>query len=116
MQPVLDYESLFPPVDISDYSKISIDVFNPDRQMKKIWIDLELVVKDETDSQERFERVISKRELIIGALRWQSFQFVLESQEQADAVYRGIKELSFCFEDSKSDGSIYVDNIRFLAK
>jgi len=116
MQPVLDYESLFPPVDISDYSKISIDVFNPDRQMKKIWIDLELVVKDEADSQERFESVTSKRELIIGALRWQSFQFVLESQEQADAVYRGIKELSFCFEDSKSDGSIYVDNIRFLAK
>ncbi|NLW12481.1 MAG: hypothetical protein GX028_10770 [Clostridiaceae bacterium] len=116
LQPCLEYGSLFPPMDISDYGQISIDVFNPDNQMKKLWICIDMVVQDESDLPERTELITSQQALVIGALRWQSFQFSLESEEQATTYSRAINELKFCFEDSKSDGSVYIDNIRFLAK
>lgn len=116
LQPCLDYGSLFAPMDISDYDKLSIDIFNPDRQIKKLAIKVEMTVNDETDSTPRTVNYTSKQQPVIGALRWQRFQFSLVEDDLSDVYSRAINEISLCIEDSAKDGSVYVDNIRFLAK
>jgi hypothetical protein len=101
--PCLEYASLFPPYDISGYDSIVVDLFNPDRQMKKIALRL-YFSPDSADYSEY------GRQTLISALRWQSLSFSLGEIfcNESKKVYG----IAFCLTDEKLNGSVYIDNIR----
>lgn len=89
--PVLSYASLFAPYDLKAYSRIKVDVFNPDQSEKTLQI----------------EGFIGS-ESIEKSLKWQTLS--LERKSEDSMVF---EELTFEFFDMQKSGVLFVDNIRF---
>jgi len=89
--PVLSYASLFAPYDLKAYSRIKVDVFNPDQSEKTLQI----------------EGFIGS-ESIEKSLKWQTL--TLERKSEDSMVF---EELTFEFFDMQKSGVLFVDNIRF---
>jgi len=90
--PVLDYVTLFSPLDLSAFRKISVDIFNPDLLEKKLSI----------------EGFAGETAIRVG-LFWQTL--VLEYESEGDML---LERLEFRLFDTAKSGELYVDNIRFL--
>ena len=90
--PVLEYVTLFAPLDLKPFRKISVDVFNPDLAEKKLTI----------------EGFRGEATIMVG-LRWQTLVLELEGEEGLM-----LDRLEFRFFDTNKSGELYMDNIRFL--
>ena len=89
-EPVLDYASLFAPIEIYGKNKITVDVFNPEQRKKRLKVE----GFGETEIRQQ--------------LTWQTL--TLEYQGELPIV---LESLRFIITDSQSHGEIYIDNIRF---
>ena len=105
---------MFPPLDLSYYQILSIDVFNADLQMKHMKLALS------TGQPGAPLQNLPGRLNILAALRWQRLQFDLgnaQGNAQGSAggeVLSSVRRLVFIIEDHKGKGSVYLDQIRFI--
>ena len=106
LEPLLHYDSLFPPLDLSAFSLIALDIFNPDQQLKHLRL---AVASGPADAQ---LQPLPTRITVLPALRWQRMQFDLGSLPEESRA--AIRRLVFLIEDRKEKGSVYLDNIRFV--
>ncbi|MDD4095574.1 MAG: hypothetical protein PHP22_04955, partial [Oscillospiraceae bacterium] len=91
--PVLDYASLFAPMDLRAFKRIAVDVFNPDLSEKKLSMN-----------------GYSGEAAIQAVLRWQTLILEFEGEEGPM-----LSRLEFRIFDTNKGGELYVDNIRFLS-
>ncbi len=108
LEPVIDYDCQFPPLDFSMFSQLTIDVFNPDRHFKAI--SLELV----TGSKDLAPQIVSPKQTLIPTLRWQQMTYDLDSNDSIDLT--AIRRIIFTIEDTKGSGSVYLDNIQLVLR
>jgi hypothetical protein len=90
--PVLDYATLFAPLNLSRFKQISIDIFNPDLAEKVLTVS-----------------GFSGRAVIQVGLRWQTLVLPVEGNDPLL-----LQNLEIGIFDTQRNGSLYVDNIRFL--
>ena len=90
--PILRYASLYVPLDLSAFKRVSIDIFNPDLEEKSI-------------SVSGFDG----RAVIAKGLKWQTVQLL-----HVDPEPLRIREFILTLFDRQNKGSIYVDKILFL--
>jgi len=90
--PVLRYASLYAPLDLSSFKRVSIDIFNPDQQSKKLSIN-------------GFEGT----SIIKSGLMWQTLQMIYENSQPMK-----IDTFVISISDPQKKGSVYIDNIRFI--
>ena len=90
--PVLDYASLFAPLNLRAFKKIAVDVFNPDVSEKKLSID-----------------GFSGEAVIQAVLRWQTLTLEFSGEEGPM-----LSRLELRVFDTNKSGELYVDNMRFL--
>lgn len=105
VEPVLDYDSFFPPLDLSAYVSLSIEVFNTDQQIKY----LSLGVAAGPAGAE--PRLLDERLVILPVLRWQKLTFSLRSLA---ADLSSIRRLILVIEDKKNKGVLYLDQISLI--
>ena len=89
--PILDYISLYAPLDLSTFGEVKIDVFNPDQNAKRVSI----------------EGFVGEVNLKAG-LMWQTLQFVCIPDTKLM-----IRSMEISIYDDEDKGSVYIDNIRF---
>jgi len=104
LEPLFHYDSLFPPLNLTQFGQVAVDIFNPDQQIKY----LRLAVAAGPDGAELLQ--LPSRVTILPALRWQRLQFDLTilTEEQRAAIRR----LVFIIEDRKEKGAVYFDNVQ----
>lgn len=90
--PILDYVTLFAPLDLSSFSRIVLDVFNPDQAEKELSIE-----------------GFSGKAPIEQKLKWQTLS--LECAAHTEMIF---EKLRFRVFDTQKSGVLYFDNIRFL--
>lgn len=90
-EPVLDYASLFAPLEIRGRTKLTVDVFNPEQRRKQLAV-------------EGFGECEIRQDLT-----WQTLTFNYKGEGSIS-----ISELKFTITDSERNGEIYFDNIRFI--
>ena len=90
--PILRYASMYAPIDLSSFTRICVDVFNPDQYSKK------LVISGFEGSA-----------VIKTGLMWQTLQLTYEESKPMK-----ISSLEIGIMDTQKKGSVYIDNIRFL--
>ena len=105
VEPLLQYESLYPPLDLSDYQTLTLKVFNTDQQSKSMRLaiaagpgDADLIV-------------LESRQNILPVLRWQSLTFKLSLPAEQLA---SVRRLVFQLEDRKDKGVLYLDQISLV--
>lgn len=108
LEPQLGYDSFFPPLNLSAFCQLALDVFNPDQQIKYLRLGVSAGPDDPGLN------LLPVRITVLPALRWQRLQFDLLGL--ADERRAAIRRLVFIFEDRKQKGSIYLDNIHFRVK
>jgi sialate O-acetylesterase len=118
IEPQLQHDSMFPPLDLSYYQILSIDVFNSDLQIKH----MKLAFSSGQPGAPL--QNLPGRLNILAALRWQRLQFDLgNAQGNAQGSAQGsageglltsVRRLVFIIEDHKGKGSVYLDQIRFI--
>jgi hypothetical protein len=91
LEPVLTYVTMFSPLDLSQFKRISVDIFNPDQAEKKLTIE-----------------GFSGCEKIEIGLRWQTL--TLNYSKDKPLV---LEKLEMNIFDTQKTGSVYIDNIRF---
>jgi len=91
-RPVLRYASLYAPLNLASFKRVSVDIFNPDQQTK------ELMISGFKDTA-----------AIKAGLMWQTLILTAES---AEAMLISTFEISI--KDLQKKGSVYIDNIQFL--
>jgi sialate O-acetylesterase len=106
VEPVLSYDSMFPPLDLSHYDLLSIDVFNPDQQTKYLRLAIAC------GSPNAPLQMLPGRVTILPALRWQRLQFDLRAVDESGLVT--VRRLVFIIEDRKGKGLVYLDQIRLV--
>lgn len=106
LEPILQYDSQFPPLDLSIYAQLSIDVFNTDQQVKSMRLALATGLPD-ADLQ-----LLPTRVTILPALRWQRLQYDLNGIDPAQRAE--VRRLAFIVEDRKGKGVLYLDQIRLI--
>lgn len=106
VEPILDYASLLPPLNLSFFRELTIDVFNPDQQTKFLRLDIA------AGSEEALLENLLRKHAIVPALRWQrmTFDLTMLSSEKREAIRR----LVFVIEDKKEKGNLYLDQIRLV--
>lgn len=129
ISPILTYPSLYPPLDLSLYSGLAVDVFNPDMQFKSLSIELGSDLKPGRPDQpgkapgeadpvtELAGEASPAPGTVIGplpiepALRWQTLEFRFES---LPADQRQVRSITFVLTDRKGKGQVFMDRIRLL--
>ena len=91
-EPDLTYASLMAPIELPRRRRISIDVFNPEQNKKKLRIE---GFKGEGDIKQQ--------------LTWQTI--ILDYDDPGDIK---LDSLKIYIEDSARSGEIYIDNIIFI--
>ena len=91
-EPILRYSSIYAPLDLSSFKRVSVDVFNPDQQTKELMI-----------------TGFSGTAVIKKGLMWQTLILKYD-----DAVPMKISTFEIGIKDPQSRGSVYIDNIQFL--
>lgn len=90
--PVLDYVTLFSPLNLNQFKQIAVDIFNPDLAEKVL-----------TCSG------FSGRAVIQIGLRWQTLILPVEGSNPLL-----LQNLEIGIFDTQRNGTVYIDNIRFL--
>ena len=91
--PILRYASIYAPLDISSFKQVSVDVFNPDQQVKELMIT-------------GFEGTA----VIKAGLMWQTLHLTY-----AASSLMKIETFEISIMDKQNKGSVYIDNIHFLS-
>lgn len=106
IEPILHYDSLLPPLNLSIFRELTIDVFNPDQQSKFMYLDIAAGPQDAQPEN------LLPQLTILPVLRWQrmTFDLTLLSSEQRSAIRR----LVFVVEDKNEKGNLYLDQIRLV--
>ena len=91
-KPVLRYASLYAPLNLAAFKRVSVDVFNPDQQTK------ELMISGFKDAAG-----------IKAGLMWQTLILTAQSAESML-----ISNFEVTIKDLQKKGSVYIDNIQFL--
>ena len=105
LEPLLHYDSLYPPLDLSAYDALSVQVFNTDQQSKV----LRLAIAAGEPAADLV--VFDQKQNILPVLRWQPVTFRLDLPVgQLNAVRR----LVLILEDRKDKGTIYFDQISLV--
>lgn len=99
IEPILDYASLYPPMDLSYWHNLTIEVFNSDHQVKKIFLYLE-------DEQGQEARSIPLQ--IKDILAWQKISFIID--EMAVDLSK-IKRLRFMIKSRHPEGNLTIDSV-----
>ncbi|MCK9253958.1 MAG: hypothetical protein M0P55_14500, partial [Clostridiales bacterium] len=107
LEPLLHYASLNPPLDLSAFDKITLQVFNAAQHMKHARLALSA---GEPDAPLHH---LPERQVILSALRWQTVGFKLSG---LDLPLDKVRRLVFIFEDRKKRGELYVDQISLMRK
>lgn len=103
VEPILDYASFYPPLDLSDYGSLTIQVFNTDSFVKTLRVAIS--AGDEGDEPQN----LSERFPILPILRWQKASFALDALVgKLDRVRR----MELILESKKKNGSISIDQIQ----
>ena len=102
---MLQYESLYPPLDLSDYQTLTVKVFNTDQQSKSMRLAIA------TGPADADLVVLETRQNILPVLRWQSLTFTLNLSPQQLAA---VRRLVFQIEDRKDKGVLYLDHINLV--
>jgi len=90
--PVLSYATLFAPLNLSQFRQIAIDIFNPDLAEKALTVS-----------------GFSGRAVIQVGLRWQTLILPVDGDDPLL-----LQNLEIGIFDTQRNGSVYIDNIRFL--
>ncbi len=106
LEPILQYDSQFPPLDLSIYSQLSIDVFNTDQQIKHLRLAFSYGQPGEP------LQILPTRVTILPALRWQRLQFDLNGLGLENLA--ATRRLVFIIDDRKGKGVLYFDQIRLI--
>jgi hypothetical protein len=106
LEPLLQHGSMFPPLDLSYYQMLSVDVFNTDLHTKHLRLALAC------GSAGAPLQAIPGRITVLPALRWQKLQFDLRSMDQE--ALSAVRRLVFIIEDKKGKGVLYLDQIRLI--
>jgi hypothetical protein len=114
--PVLSYPSLYPPLDLTSFSGLTVDVFNPDLQFKSLSIELSIENRTGRPAESGEDDDVLQ-EIKLGpvpvepALRWQTIGFSLD----ALSVSRSrVRSLTLVLTDRKGKGQVFIDRIRLL--
>ena len=114
--PVLTYPSLYPPLDLTSFSGLTVDVFNPDLQFKSLSVELSLENRSGRPAESGEDDDVLQ-EVRLGpvpvepALRWQTIGFSLD----ALSVNRNrIQGMTLVLTDRKGKGQVFIDRIRLL--
>jgi len=142
-RPILEYASLNPPLDISPFKTLLMDVFNPDQQFKVLAIEVKLArekvnteaveVKPAIDkvdyeveeAKPATEEVqapnigvsTNKKAVSLGQVNIEPalrWQTLRFNLSNLPPGQRQITELAFLLTDRKGKGQLYFDNLRFL--
>ncbi len=114
LSPILEYPSLYPPHDWSDFAGLSVDIFNPDLQFKSLAVELMVETAAGPDDEAPADQTRAVRlgpSPVEPALRWQTLSFNLESMPVARDRIRGV---TLVLSDRKGRGQVFIDNIRLL--
>lgn len=128
----------FPPLDLGDYSAISVDVFNSESQTKYLSLELRTDPPDQDPGRQsgqsaqanqsaqpapaslpdqspagRRRAAMTRRQPVLPVLRWQTIVFTLDD---LGIDLDQIRTLSFWLDDRKNRGTLYLDNIRLLVR
>ncbi|HBP37912.1 MAG TPA: hypothetical protein DD640_04075 [Clostridiales bacterium] len=106
LEPILDYASQFPPLDLSIYSQLSIDIFNSDQQIKHLRLAL---ASGPADAE---LQILPTRITVLPVLRWQRLQFDLGGLPAESLA--AVRRLVFILDDRKGKGTLYLDQIRLI--
>jgi sialate O-acetylesterase len=106
IEPLLQHDSMFPPLDLSYYHLLSVDVFNTDQQMKHLRLALACGPSDSS------LQPLTCRITILPALRWQRLQFDLRSLDEE--ALSTVRRLVFIVEDRTGKGTLYLDQIQLI--
>jgi len=90
--PILRYASMYAPLELSSFKRVSIDVFNPDQKSKELMIN-----------------GFKESAVIKAGLMWQTLILTYE-----ESVPMKISMFEISIKDSEKKGSVYIDNIQFL--
>ena len=107
LEPLLHYASLNPPLDLSAFDKITLQVFNAAQHMKHARLALA------TGEPDAPLHLLPERQVILSALRWQTVGFKLGG---LDLPLDKVRRLVLIFEDRKKRGELYVDQISLMRK
>lgn len=97
--PILDYASLFPPLDLSRWGQLELHVFHADHRKKRISLSL-------ADANGR--ESISEPQEILDILSWQRLRFDLR-QAQVDLMR--LVRLEFILQDPDERGGLLLDEL-----
>ena len=106
LEPVLTYASQFPPLNLSHITHISVNLFNPNQQMKRVSIALA------AGSDKQTLQDVQKPVVLVSALRWQTITFPITHIESKDQVHR----LVLVIEDRKGKGDLYIDQFELICR
>lgn len=98
--PVLTYASDYPPLDLSQWSHLTIQLFSADHRLKYIALKL----RDTNGREYTFNK-----ETINETIAWQEIQFDLN---QASVDRMRIDELQFVIQDPGETGGLTIDRVR----
>lgn len=91
--PILRYASIYAPLNLSTFKRVSVDVFNPDQQIKELMIT-------------GFEGTA----VVKAGLMWQTLHLTYDASS-----HMKIETFEISIMDKQNKGSVYIDNIRFLS-
>ncbi|NLJ69920.1 MAG: hypothetical protein GX328_00450 [Clostridiaceae bacterium] len=98
-EPILHYASLYPPLNLSFWRRLTIEVFNSDHHVKKIF----LMLEDEDGNTVR-----SVPHQIKDVLAWQKISFIID---EMPVDLSKIKRLQFILQSNYADGNLTIDSV-----
>ena len=98
-EPILHYASLYPPLNLSFWRRLTIELFNSDHHVKKIF----LLLEDEDGNSAR-----SIPHQIKDILAWQKISFIIDEMH---VDLSRIKRLQFIVQSNYSDGNLTIDSV-----
>jgi sialate O-acetylesterase len=98
-EPILHYASLYPPLNLSFWHRLTIELFNSDHHVKKIF----LLLEDESGNSAR-----SVPHQIKDVLAWQKISFIID---EMPVDLSKIKRLQFILQSNHSDGNLTIDSV-----
>ncbi|NLO35209.1 MAG: sialate O-acetylesterase [Clostridiaceae bacterium] len=102
LEPLLHYASLNPPLDLSAYDKLTMQIFNAAQHMKHARLAIAAGAPDAP------LHLLPERPVVLAALRWQTIGFKLSG---LNLPLEQVRRLVLIFEDKKKRGELYIDQI-----
>ncbi len=99
-EPILGYASLYPPLDLSIWTNLDVEIFNADHSEKQIA--LRIIDQDGQIDQTQFYKIED-------LLAWQSIRFIIQKMS---VDLRKIVNLQFILKTEVENGEITIDSLK----